>query len=228
MPVDEAEFDVSDPAPIRVMTVDDHPLFRDGLAALIAAHPDMTLVAEAADGVDALAAFASHQPEVTLMDLNMPGMGGAEATARIVEAHPDARIIVLTTYQGDADIHRALKAGARGYMLKDAVRREVAEAIRTVHRGGRVLPGSVAQRLAEYTPRIELTPKELEVLKLMATGLGNRDIAGALFRSEATVKVHVHHILAKLGVTDRTEAVVVALQRGIIHLPGPDHAPPLK
>lgn len=216
----------SDPIPIRVMTVDDHPLFRDGLAALIDAHPDMTLVAEAADGSEALAAFTRELPDVTLMDLSMPVMGGAEATARIIEAHPDARIIVLTTYQGDADIHRALAVGARGYLLKDAVRREIAEAIRTVHRGGRFLPIPVAQRLAEFTPRIDLTPKEIEVLELMATGLGNRDIAQALFRSEATVKVHVHHILSKLGAADRTEAVVVALQRGIIHLPDRDDTSP--
>ena len=223
MPIDQAGLEAPDATPIRVMTVDDHPLFRDGLAALIGAHPDMALVAEAADGSEALTAFDRELPDVTLMDLSMPVMGGAEATARIVEMHPEARIIVLTTYQGDADIHRALKAGARGYLLKDAVRRDIAEAVRTVHRGGRVLPGPVAQRLAEFTPRVELTPKEVEVLRLMAAGLGNRDIARALFRAEATVKVHVHHILAKLGVNDRTEAVVVSLQRGIIHLPDPDH-----
>ena len=204
------------------MTVDDHPLFRDGLAALVNAQADMALVAEAADGSSALTTFAEERPDVTLMDLSMPVMGGAEATARIIEAYPDARIIVLTTYQGDVDIHRALKAGARGYLLKDAVRREVADAIRAVHGGGKFLPITVAQRLAEFTPRIDLTPKEVEVLELMAAGLGNRDIATALFRSEATVKVHVHHILSKLGATDRTEAVVVALQRGIIHLPEAD------
>lgn len=215
-----ARRDEPPPVPIRVMTVDDHPLFRDGLAALLATQPDMELVGEAEDGSQAIVKFADVRPDVTLMDLSMPIMGGAEATRRIVGAHPHARVIVLTTYEGDADIHRALEAGARGYLLKDAVRRDVADAIRAVHRGGRMLPLPVAQRLAEFTPRTELTRRELEVLELMARGMTNRDIAEALFRTEATIKVHVHHILAKLGVDDRTEAVVVALQRGIIHLPG--------
>lgn len=211
--------------PIRVMAVDDHPLFRDGLGALLATVPDMVLVAEAGDGESAVRKFLEVRPDVTLMDLSMPVLGGVEATRRILAAHPEARIIVLTTYQGDADIHRALEAGARGYLLKDTVRHGVAEAIRSVHRGGRALPVPIAQRLAEFTPRTELTRRELEVLELMATGMGNREIAAALFRTEATVKVHVHHILTKLDVNDRTEAVVVALQRGIIHLPEPG-APP--
>jgi len=200
------------------MTADDHPLYRDGLAALLAIHDDLELVAEAGNGALAVALFREHRPDITLMDLSMPTMGGAEAIAKIVGEFPDARIIALTTYEGDADIHRALAAGARGYLLKDVVRHEVAEAIRSVHRGGRLLPPAVAQRLAEFTPRIELTERELEVLTLMARGMSNREIASVIGRAEATVKVHVLHILAKLDVGDRTKAVTVALQRGLIHL----------
>jgi DNA-binding NarL/FixJ family response regulator len=204
--------------PIRVMTVDDHPLYRDGLAALLALHTDLELVAEAGDGEEAVEQYRVHRPDVTLMDLSMPRMGGAQAIEEITAEFPDARIIALTTYQGDADIHRALEAGAKGYLIKDVLRHEVADAIRSVHRGERVLPSAVAQRLAEYTPRVELTAREREVLLLIAKGLSNKGIAEAIGRTEATVKVHVLHILEKLGVDDRTEAVTIALQRGIIHL----------
>lgn len=200
------------------MTVDDHPLYRDGLAALLALHADLELVAEAGDGLEAVELFRVHQPDVTLMDLSMPRMGGAQAIEIITAEFPEARIVALTTYQGDADIHRALEAGAMGYLLKDGLRHEVADAIRSVHRGERVLPNAVAQRLAAYTPRVDLTERELEVLGLVAKGLSNKGIAAAIGRTEATVKVHVLHILEKLGVNDRTEAVTVALQRGIIHL----------
>jgi len=200
------------------MTVDDHPIFRDGLAALLGVHADLQLVCEAGDGAEAVALFRTHRPDVTLMDLSMPGMGGAQAIEIITTEFPDARIIALTTYQGDADIHRALEAGARGYLLKDVLRNEVVEAIRAVHRGARVVPGAVAQRLAQFTPRVELTEREMEVLTLMAKGYRNKDIADAIGRTEATVKVHVLHVLSKLNVSDRTEAVAVALQRGIIHL----------
>jgi DNA-binding NarL/FixJ family response regulator len=203
---------------IRVMTVDDHPIFRDGLAALLAFYKDLELVAEAADGAQAVAMFRTHRPDVVLMDLSMPVMGGARATETITSEFPDARIIALTTYEGDADIHRALEAGARGYLLKDALRNQVADAIRAVHRGGRVVPAAVAQKLAEYTPRVELTDRELEVLSLMAKGQSNKEIADSIGRTEATVKVHVLHILSKLGVDDRTAAVTVALKRGMIHL----------
>lgn len=203
---------------IRIMTVDDHPIFRDGLAALLAAYPDFELVAEAADGVRAVEFFRLHRPDVTLMDLSMPVMGGAEAIEKITVEFPDARVIALTTYEGDADIHRALQAGARGYLLKDAIRTQVADAIRSVYRGGLVLPPAVAQRLAEFTPRVELTERELEVMALMAKGMSNKEVAVAIGRTEATVKVHVQHILEKLEVGDRTEAVTVALKRGIIHL----------
>jgi len=200
------------------MTVDDHPIFRDGLAALLGYYKDLELVAEAGDGAQALVQYRAHRPDVTLMDLSMPVMGGAEATNAITAEFPEARIIALTTYEGDADIHRALEAGARGYLLKDALRQTVADAIRSVHRGGRVVPSAVAQKLAEFTPRIELTERELEVLELMAKGLSNKAIADGIGRTEATVKVHVLHILSKLDVDDRTAAVTVALKRGMIRL----------
>ena len=203
---------------LRVMTVDDHPIFRDGLSAMLAMHTDLELVGEADNGAAAVEMFRRCSPDVILMDLSMPVMGGVEAIRIIVAEFPSARIIALTTYQGDADIHRALEAGARGYLLKDVLRNELADAIRTVYRVGWILPNAVAQRLAKFVPRVELTNRELEVLNLMAQGLRNKAIAEQIGRTEATVKVHVLHILDKLGVGDRTEAVVVALQRGIIHL----------
>lgn len=204
--------------PIKVLIVDDHPVYRDGLAAVLASQPDLVLVAEAGSGEEAIALYRVHRPDVTLMDLSMPGMGGTQAIARIRSEFPDARIVTLTTFQGDVDIHRALEAGARGYVIKDALRGEVANAIRTVHKKGWVLPDAVAQRLAEFVPRVELTRRELEIVELMAKGLRNQDIASALSITESTVKVHVQNIFAKLGVADRTEAVVVALERGFIHL----------
>ncbi|MBC7898275.1 MAG: response regulator transcription factor [Cytophagaceae bacterium] len=204
---------------IRIMTVDDHPIYRGGLAALIGVYADLELVAEAANGREAVDRFRQHRPDVTLMDLSMPLMGGVEAIGTIVGEFPEARIIALTTWEGDADIHRALQAGARGYLLKDVVDEEVAGAIRQVHAGRRALTPDVAQRLAAFTPRIELTDRELEVLTHMARGASNKEIATALGRSDGTIKVHVLHILQKLDASDRTEAVTVALKRGIIHLP---------
>jgi len=201
------------------MTVDDHPIFRGGLATLIGTYPDLALVAEAGNGRQAIEQFRKHQPDVTLMDLSMPVMGGVEAIAGIVAEFPAARIIALTSWEGDADIHRALEAGARGYLLKDVASELVADAVRQVHKGMRVIPDEVARRIAEFTPRVELTERELEVLTHMARGLGNKEIAAALGRAEPTIKVHVLHILQKLEAGDRTEAVTVALQRGIIHLP---------
>lgn len=203
---------------IRVMAVDDHPIYRDGLAAVLSLHEDLELVAEAGDGATAIQAFREHSPDVTLMDLSMPVMGGVESITKIIAEFPAARIIALTTYQGDTDIHRALEAGARGYLLKDVLRNEVADAIRVVWRQGWILPDAIARRLAEYVPRVELTGRELEVLELLAKGLRNKEIAERISRTEATVKVHVLHILSKLHAQDRTEAVVVALNRGIIHL----------
>ena len=205
--------------PIRLMTVDDHPIYRGGLASLIAAYRDLTLVAEAANGREAVERFREHQPDVTLMDLSMPVMGGVEAIATIRAEFPDARIIALTTWDGDADIHRALDAGARGYLLKDVVSEDVADAIRRVHAAGRSIPTEVASRLAAYTPRIDLTDREVEVLTYMARGLTNKEIGALLGRTEGTIKVHVLHILQKLEASDRTEAVTLGLQRGIIHLP---------
>lgn len=208
-----------DGSPIRILTVDDHPIYRDGLAALIAAYSDFRLAGAAANGREAIQLFRLHRPDVTLMDLSMPVMTGVEAIASIMAEFADAKIIALTTWGGDADIHRALKLGASGYLLKDSASEEVAESIRRVHEGRRAIPSEVAQRLAAFTPRTDLTERELEVLGHMARGLSNKAIARALGRTEATVKVHVLHILQKLDVSDRTEAVTVGLQRGIIHLP---------
>lgn len=206
-------------APIRVMAVDDHAIFRGGLASLISAYPDLTLVAEAANGRDAVEQYRRHRPDVTLMDLSMPLLTGVEAIGAIRAEFPEARIIALTTWDGDADIHRALKAGASGYLLKDVVSEEVVSAIRQVHAGGRVIPPEVAARLADFTPRVELTEREIEVLGQMAKGLSNKEIGAALGRTEATIKVHVLHILQKLEASDRTDAVTIGLKRGIIHLP---------
>jgi DNA-binding NarL/FixJ family response regulator len=206
------------PPRIRVLTADDHPVVRAGVRAMIANESDLDLVAEASNGVEAVALFNEKEPDAVLMDLRMPLMDGIEATRAIVAAHPDARIVALTSYEGDADIHRALSAGARGYLLKDMLGTKVIDAIRTVAAGHRVIPPEVATRLVEFTPRWELTGRELEVLSLAAKGLRNRDIAIAIGRTQATVKVHLKHAMAKLGVSDRTQAVSLALQRGIVHL----------
>ena len=203
---------------IRLMTVDDHPIYRGGLAALIEAYADLRLVAEAVNGREAVEGFRQHRPDVTLMDLSMPVMGGVQAIAAIMAEFPEARIIALTTWDGDGDVHRALEAGARGYLLKDVASDELVGAIRQVHSGGRAIPVGVAQRLAEYTPRIDLTERELEVLTHVARGRSNKEIGAALGRTEATIKVHVLHILQKLNAADRTDAVTIALRRGIIHL----------
>ena len=207
-----------DPPRIRIMAVDDHPLIRSGLRAVIASEPDMDVVGEAANGEEAIEAYREYRPDVVLMDLRMPVMDGLSATVAIIREFPDAKIVALTTYEGDADIHRALSAGARGYLLKDMMRSQLLQVIRTVQSGQRAIPAAIAARLAEYTPRIELTPRELEVLQLMAKGFSNPEIASTLGRTESTMKVHVSNILQKLQTTDRTEAVTVAIQRGILHL----------
>jgi DNA-binding NarL/FixJ family response regulator len=206
------------PTRITVLAADDHPLIRSGIQAVLGEEPDMVMVAEASNGEEAIELYRQHRPDVVLMDLRMPVMSGLTAIRAILRDFPDARIIALTTYEGDEDIHSALSAGARGYLLKDAMRGELLNVIRTVWSGRRAIPDAVAARLAEYTPRVELTPRELEVLRLMAKGFSNPEIAAILGRTESTMKVHVSNILEKLGVTDRTEAVTVAIQRGILHL----------
>jgi len=203
---------------IRVLTADDHPVVRTGIRAMIGNEPDMCVVAEAADGAEAVALYEQHQPDVVLMDLRMPRLGGVESIRAIVTAYREARVVALTSYEGDADIYRALEAGACGYLIKDMLGTEVVGAIRVAASGKRVIPPSVAGRLVEFTPRVDLTPREIEVLRLAAKGLRNKDIARVIGRTEETVKVHLKHLMAKLGVADRTEAVTLALQRGIIHL----------
>ena len=203
---------------IRVLTVDDHPLVRAGIRATLDNEADLSVVAEAVSGADAIALYEAHEPDVVLMDLRMAGTDGVEATRAILARHPDARVIALTSYDGDADIFRALDAGACGYLIKDMVGADLVDAIRRAAGGQRVIPHDVAARLAEFTPRTDLTRRELEVLRLAAKGLKNREIARAIIRTEGTVKMHLKHIMTKLGVEDRTEAVIVALQRGIIHL----------
>jgi two-component system NarL family response regulator len=203
---------------IRVLIADDHFVVRMGLAAVIHTQPDMTVVAEATTGKQAVELFRQHRPDVTLMDLRMPEMDGIEAITAIRAEFPDSRFIVLTTYDGDEDIYRALQAGARAYLLKDMLRDALVEAIRAVHAGQRRLPAEVANRLAERMNRTELTAREIEVLRLIVQGKSNKEIAAALFIAEGTVKIHINNILSKLGVSDRTQAATFALQRGIVHL----------
>jgi DNA-binding NarL/FixJ family response regulator len=204
--------------PIRVLCVDDHPLIRKGIASILANEPDMKLVAEAGDGEAAVDAFRAHLPDVTLMDLRMPRLDGIAATRVIRREFPDARIIALTSYEGDQDIYHALSAGARGYLLKESVHADVLRAIRAVHAGKRLLPPEVADRLSEHFAEAALTPRETEVLGLVARGLGNKEIADRLGTATGTVKMHVQNILEKLRAADRTQAVTIAIQRGILHL----------
>jgi DNA-binding NarL/FixJ family response regulator len=203
---------------IRVLTVDDHPLLREGIATLVNAEPDMKLVAEASSGREAVQMFHLHRPDVTLMDLQMPDMNGTEAIAEIRSEFPDARIIVLTTYTGDAQVLRALKAGARAYLLKGDVHLELLEMIRSVHAGHKRIPPQIAAELAEHAGDDPLSPREIEVLRLIATGSSNKMIADQLSISEATAKSHVANILSKLGANDRAHALAIAMKRGIINL----------
>jgi DNA-binding NarL/FixJ family response regulator len=203
---------------IRILTVDDHPILRKGLAALVNAEPDLKLVAEASNGKEAIEAFRCHQPDITLMDLQMPGVDGIQAIEAICSEFPGARIIVLTTYTGDTQVVRALKAGARAFVLKGHVLDELLDTIRAVHAGKKRIPPDVAAELADHAIDDALTGREIDVLKLIAAGNGNKQIADELSISEATVKSRVTNILSKLGANDRAHAVTIGLKRGIIEL----------
>jgi DNA-binding NarL/FixJ family response regulator len=201
---------------IRVLSVDDHPLLRQGIAAIINSQEDMSLVSQASNGIEAIQQYSEHRPDVTLMDLRLPGMSGIDATIAIRAEFPEARIIMLTTSEGDVEVHRALEAGARGYLLKNTPARELVEVIRQVHAGKKRIPAEVAAQLAEHMGDESLTNREVEILQQVAAGYRNRDIGERLFISEETVKSHLKHIMEKLNARDRTQAVAVAVRRGII------------
>ena len=203
---------------IRVFCVDDHPLMREGIAAVIRNETDMQLVAEASTGHEAIQGFRQHLPDVTLMDLRMPDMGGIDALNAIRTEFADARVIMLTTFEGDAEIQLALRAGAQGYMLKSMPRKQLVDMIRQVHAGKKQIPHEVAVQLMEHLGEEALSRREVEVLQKLAAGSRNSDIAERLFISEETVKGHIKHIMEKLGASDRTQAVAIGIRRGIIHL----------
>lgn len=203
---------------IRVLTVDDHPLMRQGIGAVIESQPDMMLLAEASNGQEAILQFRTHQPDVTLMDLRLPDMSGIDAMIAIRSEFHEARIIILTTFEGDVEIQRALAAGARGYMLKSMLPGEMVDSIRQVHAGKKRVPAVVAAQLAEHLSDEALTPREIDVLQHVAGGNRNRDIAEILGISEETVKVHLKHVMEKLAASDRTQAVAIGIRRGIIQL----------
>jgi two-component system NarL family response regulator len=207
---------VAEPAKIRLLLVDDHPVVRLGLKAALEAEPDMVVVAEASNGDEALRAFDTHRPDVTLMDLRMPGLSGPEAIRALRARSPAVKVIVLTSYDGDEDVYRAIEAGAQGYLLKQVFREGLLEAVRAVHAGQRYLPTNVAARLAQRVTTPALTAREREVLSLVGKGLTNKEIAGALAFAEDTVKNYLKRIFTKLEVTDRTEAVMAAVARGLI------------
>ena len=209
---------MSTPAPIRVFCVDDHPLLREGIGALVNNQPDMVLAGEAANGAEATQLFRQLQPDVTLMDLRLPDLSGIDILIAIRSEFPEARIIMLTTFEGDVEIQRALQAGARGYLLKNMPPSELLDVIRQVHAGKKRIPPEIASQLLEHMSDEILTEREIQVLKEVANGNRNRDIAKTLFISEETVKVHIKHIMEKLGAADRTQAVAIGLRRGIIQL----------
>jgi DNA-binding NarL/FixJ family response regulator len=209
---------MSQPTVIRVLIVDDHPIVQQGLAAIIKEEADMAVIGQAKDGIEATSLFRQEQPDVTLMDLRMPQMGGVEAITTICSEFDTARIIVLTTYDGDEDIYQGLRAGAKGYLLKDSKPNELRNAIRMVHSGQRYIPPNVAAKLVQRMTNPELSDRELEVLQLVAQGMSNLEISAALNISESTVKSHVNRLLSKLGVKDRTQATITALKRGLANL----------
>ena len=209
---------MSDPVSIRVLSVDDHPLLREGIATIINSQPDMTLVSQACSGLEAIEQYRLLRPDVTLMDLRLPDLSGIDAMIAIRGEFSDARIIMLTTFEGDVEVQRALEAGARGYLLKSTPPAELVQAIRQVHAGKKRIPPDLAAQLAEHMSDDNLTPREVEVLQRVAGGNRNRDIADLLGISEETVKVHVKHIMDKLGAKDRTQAIAIAVRRGIIQL----------
>jgi DNA-binding NarL/FixJ family response regulator len=206
------------PSMIRILAVDDHPLLRKGIAALVNGEPDMKLIAEASNGQEAVEKFRLHRPDVTLMDLHMPGLNGIEVISHILDEFPGARIIVLTSYKGDAQVMGALRAGARAYLLKGNVPLELLEVIRAVHEGRKKIPPDIASELAEHATEDELSAREIEVLRLIASGNSNKQIADRLSIGEATAKSHVANILSKLSASDRSHAVTIGIKRGIIEI----------
>jgi DNA-binding NarL/FixJ family response regulator len=209
---------MNESAHIRILCVDDHPLVHEGIATVIRNQPDMTLIAEAFNGRDALQKFREHRPDITLLDLRLPDMSGIDTMIAIRNEFPEARAIILTTFEGDAEIHRALAAGARAYVLKSMPPKELVEVIRRVHAGKKPIAPQIAAQLAEHYGDEALTQREIDVLRQIAGGNRNRDIAEKLFISEETVKVHIKHLMEKLGASDRTQAVAIGVRRGIIQL----------
>ncbi len=209
---------MSEQVPIRVLTVDDHPLLREGICTLINSQPDMSIVGEASTAAEAVERFRELRPDITLMDVRLPDKNGIDAMLAIRSEFPDARIIMVTSSEGDVEIQRAIGAGAQGYILKSMPPKDMVDAVRMVHAGKKRIPAAIAAHLAEHYADEDLTAREIEVLQQIAGGTRNRDIGDRLFISEETVKVHIKHIMEKLGASDRTQAVAIAIKRGIIHL----------